>query len=259
MPTDTHNAGVVVAAFYQFVKLSDLPALRTRLASHCCHAGLKGTLLLACEGINGTVAGSSAAVAGLIAGLRDASLLGVELTGLELKYSTAACMPFGRLKVRLKREIVTLGAPGTDPTLAVGRYVAPSDWNEVIADPDTLVLDVRNGFEVELGSFAHAVDPRLGKFSDFRTYADQVLPPHRHRRIAMFCTGGIRCEKASAYLLERGFSDVVHLKGGILKYLEDIPEADSRWRGACFVFDERVALATGLSERQVEGPGSKPA
>ncbi len=247
---------VVVAALYQFKALPDAAGLRLPLAAKCCAWGLKGTLLLAPEGLNGTIAGCPDAVARLVDGLRDGSLLGVALDGLELKYSTARTQPFGRLKVRLKPEIVTLGDPDTDPTHRVGRYVAPADWNAVLADPDTLVLDVRNGFEVALGTFDGAVDPGLQKFSDFRTYTEQALAAHRTRRIAMFCTGGIRCEKASSYLLAHGFTDVLHLKGGILKYLETIPEAESRWRGTCFVFDDRVSLGHGLTTPEDTGANS---
>jgi len=249
--------GFVVAALYQFKALPDPAAVRTGLAAKCCAWGLKGTLLLAHEGINGTLAGTAAGIGHLVEGLRDGSLLGVAMTGMELKYSTARAMPFGRLKIRLKREIVTLGAPETDPTTRVGRYVEPAAWNAVLADPETLVLDVRNGFEVAMGSFEGAVDPGLERFSDFRGYAETALAPHRQRRIAMFCTGGIRCEKASSYLLSQGFGEVLHLKGGILKYLEDIPQAESRWNGECFVFDERVALGPGLEEHG--GSGAKPA
>ncbi len=247
---------VLIAALYQFKTLPDPAASRSVLAPKCCNWGLKGTLLLAPEGLNGTLAGTPDALAKLVDGLRDGTLLGVAMDGLELKYSTAATQPFGRLKIRLKREIVTLGDPDTDPNNSVGRYIDPADWNAVLADPDTLVLDVRNGFEVALGTFEGAIDPNLQKFSDFRAYADQALSPHRTSRIAMFCTGGIRCEKASAYLLAHGFENVLHLKGGILKYLETIPETDSRWRGACFVFDERAALGHGLVVQNPTGAKS---
>ncbi len=249
MPDD----GLLVAALYQFKALPDPASLRLALAAKCCAWGLKGTLLLAPEGINGTIAGPPEAVARLVEGLQDASLLGVAMDGLELKYSTARTQPFGRLKVRLKREIVTLGDPDTDPTRRVGRYIDAADWNAVLADPETLVLDVRNAFEVALGTFDTAVDPGLRTFSDFRAYAEQALAVHRHRRIAMFCTGGIRCEKASSYLLAQGFESVLHLRGGILKYLETIPAAESRWCGTCFVFDERGSLGHGLQEQPYAG------
>jgi UPF0176 protein len=162
-------------------------------------------------------------------------------------------MPFARLKIRLKKEIVTLGDSAADPAKAVGIYVDAADWNELIAAPDTLVIDTRNAFEVAMGSFAGAVDPGIKSFGQFKGFAARTLDPQKHQKIAMFCTGGIRCEKASAYLLSRGFAEVYHLKGGILKYLEAVPESESRWRGECFVFDERVALGHGLRERETEG------
>jgi UPF0176 protein len=169
-----------------------------------------------------------------------------------LKFSTAETMPFGRLKIRLKKEIVTLGDASADPTRQVGSYVEPAEWNALIASPDTLVIDTRNAFEVALGTFEGALDPKLQSFGAFKEFAALKLDPTKHHRIAMFCTGGIRCEKASAHLLARGFAEVYHLKGGILRYLEEVPEADSRWRGECFVFDERVALGHGLRERTKE-------
>ena len=182
--------------------------------------------------------------------MQHGELFGGRLDHLELKYSQAATMPFQRLKIRLKKEIVTLGDAAADPTRQVGTYVDPADWNELIAAPDTLVLDTRNAFEVAMGTFEGAVDPGIKNFGQFKDFAAHQLDPAKHRRIAMFCTGGIRCEKASAYLLARGFGEVYHLKGGILKYLEGVPEAESRWRGECFVFDERVALGHGLRERR---------
>jgi UPF0176 protein len=161
-------------------------------------------------------------------------------------------MPFQRLKVRLKKEIVTLGAPDADPTRQVGTYVDPADWNALIEKSDTVVLDTRNAFEVAMGTFAGAIDPGIASFGQFKDFVTRELDPARHRKIAMYCTGGIRCEKASALLLARGFKEVYHLRGGILKYLEQVPEADSRWRGECFVFDERVALGHGLRQRAKE-------
>ena len=172
--------------------------------------------------------------------------------GLELKFSRASAMPFARLKIRLKKEIVTLGDATTDPAKAVGTYVEPADWNGLIAAPDTLVIDARNAFEVAMGTFPGALDPGIERFGQFKDFAARHLDPAKHRKVAMFCTGGIRCEKASAYLLSHGFEQVYHLKGGILKYLEGVPEAESRWRGECFVFDDRVALGHGLHERLME-------
>jgi UPF0176 protein len=238
-----------VAAFYQFVALPDLRELREPLRAICAGLGLKGSVLLAPEGINGTLAGTDEGIAAFINELQQGDLFGGRLDNLELKYSRAATMPFQRLKVRLKKEIVTLGDAATDPTRQVGTYVDPADWNDLIASPDTLVLDTRNAFEVAMGTFEGAVNPGIKNFGQFREFAASHLDPAKHRRIAMFCTGGIRCEKASAYLLARGFGEVFHLRGGILKYLEGVPEGESRWRGECFVFDERVALGHGLRER----------
>lgn len=241
-----------VAAFYQFAALPDFRELREPLRAVCAGLKLKGSVLLAQEGINGTLAGGAEAIAALVDELQDGPLFGGRLDHLELKFSQAAAMPFQRLKIRLKKEIVTLGDTATDPTRQVGIYVNPADWNALIAAPDTLVIDTRNAFEVAMGSFEGAVDPGIESFGQFKDFTAHHLDPARHQRIAMFCTGGIRCEKASAYLLARGFTEVYHLKGGILKYLEAVPEADSRWRGECFVFDERVALGHGLRERRKE-------
>ena len=239
-----------VVALYQFAALPDFRELREPLRALCAALGLKGSVLLAHEGINGTLAGSNDGIAAFVEALQHGGMSGGRLDHLELKYSTAGAMPFQRLKVRLKKEIVTLGDASVDPTRQVGTYVDAVNWNELIADPETLVLDTRNAFEVAMGTFEGAVDPGIKSFGDFKDFTAQQLDPAKHRRIAMFCTGGIRCEKASAYLLARGFAQVFHLKGGILKYLEGVPEAESRWRGECFVFDERVALGHGLRERQ---------
>ena len=235
-----------VAALYQFVSLPDFRDLREPLRALCERLAIKGTILLAHEGINGTVAGSDEAIDRLITELRDGALFGGRLDNLELKYSTAPVMPFQRMKVRLKKEIVTLG-DATNPTNKVGTYVDAADWNALIADGETLVIDTRNDFEVAIGTFDGAVNPKLSRFGEFRDYAARELDPKKHRKVAMFCTGGIRCEKASAYLLAQGFAEVYHLKGGILRYLETVPESESRWRGECFVFDERVALGHGLA------------
>jgi UPF0176 protein len=237
-----------VAAFYQFAALPDFRPLREPLRAICAELALKGSVLLAHEGINGTLAGEPDAIDSLIGELRDGALFGGRLDNLELKFSTAAAMPFQRLKVRLKKEIVTFGDACADPTRQVGTYVDPADWNALIAAPDTLVIDTRNAFEVAMGTFEGALDPGITSFGQFKDFAADHLDPATHRRIAMFCTGGIRCEKASAYLLARGFPQVYHLKGGILKYIEGVPETESRWRGECFVFDERVALGHGLQE-----------
>ena len=241
-----------VAAFYQFAALPDFRELREPLRVLCAGLGLKGSVLLAHEGINGTLAGEAGAIGELVGQLRGGGLFDGRLDRLELKFSQAKAMPFQRLKIRLKKEIVTLGAAEADPTRQVGTYVDPADWNDLIAAPGTLLIDTRNAFEVAMGTFAGAVDPGIRSFGQFKDFAARHLDPEKHRRIAMFCTGGIRCEKASSYLMSRGFAEVYHLKGGILKYLEGVPEADSRWRGECFVFDERVALGHGLRERQME-------
>jgi UPF0176 protein len=241
-----------VAAFYQFAALPDFRELREPLRTICADLELKGSVLLAHEGINGTLAGSAEAIDALIGELRDGELFGGRLDHLELKFSSASAMPFARLKIRLKKEIVTLGDSTTDPTKAVGTYVDAADWNALIAADDTLVIDTRNAFEVAMGSFNGAVDPGIRSFGQFKDFVARTLDPLKDKKIAMFCTGGIRCEKASAYLLARGFSEVYHLKGGILKYLEAVPESQSRWRGECFVFDERIALGHGLRERQLE-------
>jgi UPF0176 protein len=241
-----------VAAFYQFAALPDFRELREPLRAICADLELKGSVLLAHEGVNGTLAGSADAIATLVEQLRHGDLFDGRLDKLELKFSQASAMPFQRLKVRLKKEIVTFGDPATDPTRQVGVYVDPADWNALIAAPDILVIDTRNAFEVAMGTFPGALDPGIERFGQFKDFAARHLDSAKHRKVAMFCTGGIRCEKASAYLLSHGFEEVYHLKGGILKYLEGVPEAESRWRGECFVFDERVALGHGLRGRRME-------
>jgi UPF0176 protein len=237
-----------VCAFYQFATLPDYRELREPLRGFCAGLSLKGSVLLAQEGINGTIAGAPEAIDAFAHELAHGDMFGGRLDNLELKFSTSEAMPFGRLKVRLKKEIVTLGDAAADPTRQVGTYVEAAEWYALIASPDTLLLDTRNAFEVAMGTFEGAVDPDIKSFGQFKDFAGERLDPAQHRKIAMFCTGGIRCEKASAHLLARGFTEIYHLKGGILKYLEEVPEAQSRWRGECFVFDERVALGHGLRE-----------
>ncbi|WP_306117576.1 MULTISPECIES: rhodanese-related sulfurtransferase [unclassified Roseitalea] len=234
---------IVVAALYHFARLDRFESLRKPLAELCCKAGLKGTLLLASEGINGTVAGPRAGIDAMLAFLRAQP----EFAGLEHKESYAPNMPFYRLKVRLKSEIVTMGVPDTDPTQIVGTYVAPDEWNALIADPDTIVIDTRNDYEVKVGTFEGAVNPETASFREFPDWVRRNENRLRGRKIAMFCTGGIRCEKATAFVRSLGHDDVFHLKGGILKYLETVPEAESTWRGECFVFDERVSVGHGLA------------
>ncbi len=234
---------IVVAALYHFTRLDDYVALREPLLEHCRANDVRGTLLLAAEGINGTIAGTRAGIDAVLAYLcADA-----RLAALEHKESFADAPPFQRMKVKLKREIVTMGVPEIDPTERVGTYVDPAEWNDLIGDPDVLVIDTRNDYEVEIGTFDGAVDPHLHQFRDFPVYVREHLDPAKHRRVAMFCTGGIRCEKASAFMLREGFQEVYHLKGGILKYLETVPRETSRWNGDCFVFDERVAVGQALS------------
>jgi UPF0176 protein len=246
-----------VAAFYQFASLPDFRDLREPLRALCGDLKLKGSVLLAQEGINGTVAGNPESIDQFVAALRDGDLFDGRLDHLELKFSSALAMPFGRLKVRLKKEIVTFGDAAADPTRQVGAYVEPKDWNALIASPGTVVIDTRNAFEVAIGSFDGAVDPAITSFGQFKQFAARHLDPKRDRKIAMFCTGGIRCEKASSYLLAQGFAEVYHLKGGILNYLEHVAEDESRWQGECFVFDERVALGHGLRERNREDQGDE--
>jgi UPF0176 protein len=237
-----------VAALYRFVRLDRCEELRAPLAAFCCGRGIKGTLLIAREGINGTVAGSEAAIADLIAHLEAMP----EFAGLDVKYSAAGEMPFHRMKVRLKREIVTMGVPDIDPLAGAGAYVDPVDWNALIADPDTVVVDTRNGYEVALGSFAGAINPQTESFRDFPDWVARNRDALDGKKVAMFCTGGIRCEKATAYVKSQGIYEVFHLKGGILKYLEEVPAEESLWRGECFVFDERVSVAHGLEVGEAE-------
>jgi len=232
-----------VAALYRFAAFDDPAAIRTALEARARALGIRGTLLVAGEGINGTIAGAPEAVDAMVATIR--SLPGC--AGLAPKFADAAAMPFHRLKVRLKREIVTLGVAGIDAARDAGTYVSPADWNALVDDPDTVVIDTRNGYEVAVGSFAGAIDPGTEAFRDFPAWVDAHRDELAGKRIAMFCTGGIRCEKATALMKAEGFDDVHHLDGGILRYLEEVPEGESRWRGECFVFDERVAVGHGLA------------
>ena len=239
---------IVVAAIYKFVKLNDCAAMREPLLARCDALGITGTLLLATEGINGTIAGTRAGIDQILSYLR----CDPRLADLEHKESTADLPPFYRMKVKLKNEIVTMGVPGINPTEQVGLYVNPEDWNALISDPDVLLIDTRNDYEVEVGTFRGAVDPRITTFREFPEYVKKHIDPQQKPRIAMFCTGGIRCEKASAYMLQQGFPEVYHLQGGILKYLENVPEEESLWQGECFVFDQRVAVGHGLAPGHYE-------
>lgn len=238
---------ICVAALYKFTPIDDCAKVRGSLASLCCAQGIKGTLLVAREGINGTIAGSDDAVARVLDHVRD--LVGE--AGLEVKLSRAAAQPFHRMKVRIKREIVTMGEPDMDPLQSVGRYVSPEDWNGLIREPGTILIDTRNDYEVAVGTFSGAINPQTTTFREFpawfRAERERLLKEGTRPKIAMFCTGGIRCEKATAFVKAEGLEDVYHLQGGILKYLEVIPEEQSLWQGECFVFDQRVAVAHGLA------------
>ncbi len=233
-----------VAAFYRFVELTDLPKLQAALKDACAENDICGTILIAPEGVNGTIAGVGEKLDNIIAVL-DAH---TRITSGELKYSTSTGKPFLRMKVRMKKEIITMAAPEANPTIKVGKYVEAEDWNALIADPDVTLIDTRNDYETAVGIFKGAINPDIQKFTDFKDFVAQKMDPAKQKKVAMFCTGGIRCEKASAYMLAHGFEEVYHLKGGILKYLETVPADQSQWDGECFVFDRRVAVGHGLAE-----------
>ena len=238
---------ICVAALYKFARLGDCEAVQRDLAQLCCAQGVKGTLILAREGINGTIAGSDEAIAHVVTHCRG--LPG--FAELEVKYSRAEALPFHRMKVRVKREIVTMGEPAIDPLTGAGHYVSPQDWNELISDPATIVIDTRNDYEVAIGTFAGAINPQTATFRDFPTWfraeRERLLGQGTPPKVAMFCTGGIRCEKSTAFLKAEGLDEVYHLHGGILKYLESVPAEQSLWDGECFVFDQRVAVTHGLA------------
>lgn len=237
-----------VAALYKFVSLPDYTKLRGPLQDMCDLLDVKGTLLLAEEGLNGTISGQENKISELIEFLRADP----RLNDLDVKYSTADESPFYRMKVRLKREIVTMGVDGVDPNKTVGTYVDPSDWNALISDPNTILIDTRNDYEVGIGTFRGAVNPNTNTFREFPAWVEANRKNIDKPKVAMFCTGGIRCEKASSFMLENGFDDVYHLKGGILKYLETQDESESLWEGDCFVFDQRVAVTHGLEESEYD-------
>ncbi len=241
---------ISVVALYHFAPVANPAAVRADLLAHCEERGIKGTLLLASEGINGTVAGNREALEQLVAHIRGWNGFGA----MEVKYSHAAAMPFGKLKVRLKKEIVTMGVDGIDPRSDVGHYVEPADWNALISDPDTIIIDTRNDFEVQAGTFEGAINPETVSFRQFPAWfdaeAEKLHAEGKNPKFAMFCTGGIRCEKATAYVRAQGFDEVYHLKGGILKYLEEVPAEQSKWQGDCFVFDERELIGHGLELRK---------
>ena len=237
-----------VAALYRFVTLDNLPALQAEIKAACLQNDICGTLLLAPEGINGTIAGPEQGLDALIE-LLDQK---IDLQKGELKYSSAQDKPFRRIKVRLKKEIVTLRAPEANPAKQVGTYVKPKNWNALINDPDVTVIDTRNDYETAVGIFKGAVDPNIKTFTEFKDYVHNHMDPTKQKKVAMFCTGGIRCEKASSYMLAHGFENVYHLEGGILKYLETVPADESQWEGQCFVFDRRVAVGQNLEESPYE-------
>ncbi len=236
-----------IAAFYKFISLPNHRDLQAPLTAALKELGVKGIVLLAGEGVNGTIAAAAEHLDKAIVVIKSAT----GATDLEYKLSFSEKPPFKRLKVRLKKEIVTMGAPEADPSKQVGTYVEPSDWNALISDPDVILIDTRNVYEVSIGTFRNAIDPHTESFGEFPAYVRERLQANKHAKIAMFCTGGIRCEKASSFMKHAGFENVFHLKGGILKYLEVIPPEQSRWQGDCFVFDERVAVGHGLSQSDI--------
>jgi UPF0176 protein len=235
---------IVVCALYKFVTLENFQALQRPLLELMETQQVRGTLLLAAEGVNGTIAGSRPAIDTVLDWLRSDP----RLADLDCKESLTDKTPFNRAKVKLKKEIVTMGVAGIDPQRVVGAYVSPKEWNQLLLDPEVLVVDTRNDYEIKVGSFKNAINPHLQNFREFPEYAKEHLAPHKHQKIAMFCTGGIRCEKSTAYLKEQGFNEVYHLKGGILKYLEEVPEQETLWQGECFVFDERVTVNQQLEK-----------
>ncbi len=235
---------IVVSALYHFAVLEDFESLREPLHNFMVQHDVKGTLLLAREGINGTVASSQAGIDALHAFIRADE----RLKNVVTKESYHDEMPFHRTKVKLKKEIVTMGVEGIDPNQIVGTYVKPQDWNALISDPDVVLVDTRNDYEVGIGTFKNAIDPKTATFREFPAYVEENLADAKNKKVAMFCTGGIRCEKSTAYLKEQGFKDVYHLEGGILKYLEEVPEEESLWEGECFVFDSRVAVKHNLEK-----------
>ena len=238
----------VVCALYKFVTLDDYESLRQPLQQQMESLHITGTLLLAHEGINGTIAGNRNGVDQLLNWLRNDD----RLTDLATKESFTDRQPFKRTKVKLKKEIVTMGVEDIDPNQSVGTYIKPEHWNDLISDPDVVLIDTRNDYEVQVGTFQHAINPETTTFREFPDYAEQHLNPDKHKKVAMFCTGGIRCEKSTAYLKQKGFEEVYHLQGGILKYLEEVPEEESLWQGECFVFDDRVTVNHQLDKGQYD-------
>lgn len=238
------NTTIVVTALYHFVRLENYKDLRLPLLNVMLENNVRGTLLLAQEGINGTIAGDRNGTENVLKWLRQ----DVRLSDFDSKESFIDAMPFHRTKVKLKKEIVTMGVEGIDPTHKVGRYVKPEDWNVLISDPDTILIDTRNDYEYQIGTFKDAVNPDTKTFREFPKFVKDNLDPNKNKKVAMFCTGGIRCEKSTAFLIEQGFKDVFHLQGGIIKYLEEVPKDETLWQGECFVFDNRVAINHDLEK-----------
>lgn len=247
MSTNIENK-YIVCAMYKFVALENYKAMRQPLLEVMESNGIRGTLLLASEGINGTVSGPREGIDALLNYLNSDE----RINPISFKESLHDEKPFYRTKVKLKKEIVTMGVEGIDPRKTVGTYVKPTEWNALISDPDVTVIDTRNGYEIEIGTFKHAIDPKTDTFREFPEYVSKALDPEKNKKVAMFCTGGIRCEKSTAYLKEQGFEEVYHLEGGILQYLEDVPKDESLWEGDCFVFDNRVAVNHDLEKSEYE-------
>lgn len=239
---------IVVAALYQFVRLDNPESLRQPLIDFLEAHDIRGTLILADEGINGTVSGARVDVDALYAWFKQHP----QLSNVDAKESFHDSQPFYRTKVKIKKEIVTMGVEGIDPQKVVGTYVKPTQWNDLISDPDVVVIDTRNDYEVDIGTFVGAVNPKTESFREFPQYVEEKLDPNKQKKVAMFCTGGIRCEKSTAYLKEQGFEEVYHLEGGILKYLEEVPQEESMWEGQCFVFDNRVSVGHELKVGEYE-------
>lgn len=239
---------IVICAMYKFVTLNNYKEMRQPLWDFMEEHEIKGTLLLANEGVNGTVSGDRDAINALLAWLNKDE----RINPISFKESFEDTQPFYRTKVKLKKEIVTMGVEGIDPKRTVGTYIKPQDWNGLISDPDVTVIDTRNGYEIDIGTFKHAINPNTETFREFPKYVAENLDPKKNKKVAMFCTGGIRCEKSTAYLKEQGFEEVYHLEGGILKYLEDVPKEQSLWEGDCFVFDNRVAVNHDLEKSQYD-------
>ena len=245
---NSDGTATAVCALYKFVTLNDYQDLQPLFQSKLDEGNIRGTLLLAAEGLNGTISGSESEINTFLAWLKTDH----RFSDIDYKLSFHQEQPFHRTKVKLKREIVTMGVEGIDPNKVVGTYVDPKDWNELISDPDTVLLDTRNEYEVDIGTFENAINPHTETFREFPNYVKNELDPAKHKKVAMFCTGGIRCEKASAYMKEQGFEEVYHLKGGILKYLEEVEQENTLWNGECFVFDERVAVNHDLEKGQYD-------